>query len=738
MSSHTPPPAFVCPLTQVVMVDPVIDPEGHSYERSAIEDWLGHNPTSPVTRNPLTAAMLAPNRALGTAIEEWQSQRESTIHPEGDLVNSQRESTIHPEGDLVNGSLPNKSPQTVGSDEAPRCTLIHMGDAKILLETDRDTPLGTDLCLVIDVSASMATRTSTSTPTREETNLSVLDVVRHAAKALVTSMGPDDRLALVTFASEVHTLLGFTPMDTGGKAVAFAALDTMRPTTSTNLWGGVDTGLALFDSLAPTGYRNAALFVLTDGMPNVRPPRGEVAMVQARSRTTPVPVHTFGFGYGLDSRLLVDMALAGHGSYSFIPDAGMVGTVFVHAWANLKATVFHSVKANGQELGDVRVGTQRHFILKEVTPRLCLGAWVGTRHVAFESAFPPIAPLSMADNRHAFDLYQARTALYNCLVQAPARLTPAFNKQVHDLRSVFEEIPAYKPVVDDLNDQVAQALSREDWYVRWGRHYLPSLAMAHRDQRCNNFKDPGVAAYGQGVVWTTLRDQADEAYLALKTPAGSLPPPTQGTYASHGVSSMATYHDPNGTCVTGDTPITLAGGDVLQAGHVKIGTLVETPSGPKTIVAIVKTACTDNKADVVCFEDVPGGITPWHPVHCATNCATTKSGWVFPTNVPGGTRSMVHTTHVYSFVLDEGGYALRWGDWWFASMGALKGNHAANDTLSTDSVFYHPFFSTPKAIEALVAFPKDEAGRTLLPPNPCTRDPATGLVNGFHSPNACF
>jgi len=35
------------------MVDPVIDPEGNTYERSAIEDWLSKNQTSPITRNPL-------------------------------------------------------------------------------------------------------------------------------------------------------------------------------------------------------------------------------------------------------------------------------------------------------------------------------------------------------------------------------------------------------------------------------------------------------------------------------------------------------------------------------------------------------------------------------------------------------------------------------------------------------------------------------------------------------------
>jgi len=46
------------------MRDPVVDPEGNTYERSAIENWLSRSQTSPITRSFLTVAMLNPNRAL--------------------------------------------------------------------------------------------------------------------------------------------------------------------------------------------------------------------------------------------------------------------------------------------------------------------------------------------------------------------------------------------------------------------------------------------------------------------------------------------------------------------------------------------------------------------------------------------------------------------------------------------------------------------------------------------------
>src|SRR6478735_7879434 len=52
----------------------------------------------------------------------------------------------------------------------------------------------------------------------------------------------------------------------------------------------------------------------------------------------PGSIHAFGFGYRLRSGLLKSIAEIGGGNYAFIPDAGMIGTVFVNAVANLQST----------------------------------------------------------------------------------------------------------------------------------------------------------------------------------------------------------------------------------------------------------------------------------------------------------------------------------------------------------------------------------------------------------------
>jgi len=57
-----------CPISMEVMRDPVIAPDGHSYERDAIERWLADHRTSPMTGAVLTSRQLVPNHRLRSVI----------------------------------------------------------------------------------------------------------------------------------------------------------------------------------------------------------------------------------------------------------------------------------------------------------------------------------------------------------------------------------------------------------------------------------------------------------------------------------------------------------------------------------------------------------------------------------------------------------------------------------------------------------------------------------------------
>ncbi|KAG8859723.1 hypothetical protein FRB96_004297 [Tulasnella sp. 330] len=224
--------------------------------------------------------------------------------------------------------------------------------------SDRDVKLKrapVDFILTIDISGSMG-ETANIPGDTEQSGLSVLDIVKHAAKTIITSMQDTDRVAIVTFTSGAKTVLGLTPTDSDGKKKALEVVDGLRPENATNIWEGLKASLNIFKDIVQTPFlaehphRLSSIFLLTDGLPTTSPPRGHVPMLKSYLDThklaNSVTINTFGFGYRLDSRLLHSLATIGRGTFGFIADAGMVGTVFVHAVANVYARYADSLSVS--------------------------------------------------------------------------------------------------------------------------------------------------------------------------------------------------------------------------------------------------------------------------------------------------------------------------------------------------------------------------------------------------------
>ena len=62
--------SLLCPITQELMRDPVFTMDGQTYERSAIEEWLKTNDTSPATGKRLPSKMLVDNVSARGMIRE--------------------------------------------------------------------------------------------------------------------------------------------------------------------------------------------------------------------------------------------------------------------------------------------------------------------------------------------------------------------------------------------------------------------------------------------------------------------------------------------------------------------------------------------------------------------------------------------------------------------------------------------------------------------------------------------
>ena len=73
------PNAFICPISQCVMDNPVFAADGFSYEGDEIAQWLVGNNTSPLTNAILPHTNLTPNHVLRTQIIEWREKQTVSI-----------------------------------------------------------------------------------------------------------------------------------------------------------------------------------------------------------------------------------------------------------------------------------------------------------------------------------------------------------------------------------------------------------------------------------------------------------------------------------------------------------------------------------------------------------------------------------------------------------------------------------------------------------------------------------
>mmetsp|Transcript_76284 Transcript_76284/g.132001 ORF Transcript_76284/g.132001 Transcript_76284/m.132001 type:complete len:576 (-) Transcript_76284:251-1978(-) len=426
---------------------------------------------------------------------------------------------------------------------------------------DTGKPLPCDITCVIDTSGSMSREATIqdASGNTERHGLSLLDVAKHGVRTVINTLHAADRLCLVGFSSKATTILPLTSMDEKGKYLAQQKLDELFAGGGTDIWQGLSHGLEALHTDIEKG-RLGHIMLLTDGMS--QSPDSIVPNLQ-QYRTTherlPGTISTFGFGYNLDSRLLVQLAAEGSGSYSFIPDAGFVGTVFVNTVSNLLVTMAHEAYLSLETdlectPGDlpvskqdgyirVKIGTLQYGQTKDILLRMkarsaaapLLAASVQYEAAAGHSGVPMGSPLVEASCGDLSEEMLQKMERNRCRSIFADVLVRIFREQLevdsakpllaHAIEKVrassVKEHENVKALLEDMCGQCTEALSRQDWFLKWGILYLPSIMFAHRLQQCNNFKDPGVQCYG-GKLFQEIRDDADDVFNNLPAPKPSI------------------------------------------------------------------------------------------------------------------------------------------------------------------------------------------------------------------------
>ncbi|EAR92685.1 von willebrand factor type A (vWA) domain was originally protein (macronuclear) [Tetrahymena thermophila SB210] len=624
-----------------------------------------------------------------------------------------------------------------------------------ILSPKGKSKVSNSICCVVDVSGSMGSRAVTKqSGGNSELGYSVLDIVKHSLNTIVQNLDEGDEFSMVTFSDNSKLVCNYQQMTESNIKSSVDLINQCQPDASTNIWAGIEQGLEQMQNDSNKN-KNQQLIVLTDGQPNVNPPRGILTTLNNfynKNIISPKPsINTFGFGYYLDSHLLFNIAQDCQGIYSFIPDSSFVGTIFTNSIASMQSTfatnavlVFKPLNKNAQlnlsqiksnfktylnkegeyivELGNLFFDQSKDIIFQQdLHSELLRDFSVEVKYYTKDTNnFQLSHRMHKAEQIHnANKLEFEQEALRLEVVKTVQQCKDSSQKSqklVEDTinllkASQFREDEYIQNLCKDMEDQVKQAVSRDDYFTKWGCHYLPSLAMAHNHKICTNFKDPGVQGYG-GNLFNKQRDQIEKIVMSIDPPKPSYR--SSGNVQINSALYTSYYYDPNNPCFEGNSEVKMANGTIKKVKEIKKGDEVFCPNTGKAekVKCVIETEVKENLTQLV---RLGKGllITPYHPVRI-------QGKWLFPTDI--APTKMAQCSSVYSFLL-ESGHSMMIND-----IECVTFAHGFQE----DKV-KHEYFGTNKVSRDLMWMKGYFKGHVKLQNSPSIRDQATGLVVGLRS-----
>lgn len=166
-----------------------------------------------------------------------------------------------------------------------------------------------------------------------------LEQAKVASRRLVDMLSPEDRLAIVSYGSDVSTEIESRPATSANKELFHNAIDRIRLSGSTNLSGGYERGVKLVMPHNRDETVNRVI-LLSDGQANVGVTQlAQLRALASRHLERGVSLSTMGIGLDYNEELMTAMAENGAGNYYFIEDEAALASIFEKECKGLSATV---------------------------------------------------------------------------------------------------------------------------------------------------------------------------------------------------------------------------------------------------------------------------------------------------------------------------------------------------------------------------------------------------------------
>ena len=203
---------------------------------------------------------------------------------------------------------------------------------------DENIPL--NIVLVLDGSGSMSEKGK-------------MDYAKSAASQIIDNLSDKDRLGIVVYSSGVNTLL---PIDfLGNKSHAKNLINSIYPTNSTNLYGGLAEGINQLSKVLSGEYINRVV-LLSDGLANAGiTDMDRIIDLSRKASKNGITLTTMGLGASYDENMLTNIADYGAGNYYFIESPAQIASIFSKEFNKMINTVAKNPKIKLELSDDVTI-----------------------------------------------------------------------------------------------------------------------------------------------------------------------------------------------------------------------------------------------------------------------------------------------------------------------------------------------------------------------------------------------
>ena len=725
------PTDYLCPIGLGLMTDPVVDANGHTFERANISKWYLKSNISPITHQAVAHTFLTPNVILKRQILEFQESSPTTSH----TTTTPTSTTTTTPTLAIPIQLPELSYRRTSKD-----TIVEVDARQLTSQTSQH------FLFLVDTSGSMGSGVSGRDEEDREVDygMSLMDIVKHACRTLfkvLLELGDIYYITIISFNSCAEREIVFTKVGQATLGTFERVIDGLRPGGTTNIWDAIRL---TFQTMKELNETHSSLIhkpiLFTDGVPNNHPFMDTTNLcsqypkhIQDCKRRYGIDCHinTIGFGKGsnLDMELLSKISGEQQGISSYVSDLSMYNTVWLYIISNLlNETDFISPRLSYQLNGETHY-YNLNKLLKGQNKIVFLPS--GSENICFESHqldSQPIQPIEsiesssssldeteVLEERYRYKMIEWLGKLLNYgLCRQWNVVKNEISGMVKEIRDLQIESPLLENYVKDLESsgnrheggQIMLALSREDWFEDWGIHYLLALRNGHEMKCKTNFKDHSLCYDTPGVRETlTIAEQV----------FGEMDPPkaSNRTARSQVMQTTTTMYRASGGCWSGECLITLANDNKLPISELQKGMCVKTTKGFNTVKCLIEIQQPETGTPMCVLNETNHLITPYHPIYY-------DDKWCFPGDIFPIHPYPIET--VYNMVLENKNDCLiRVDDWICPTFG-----HGV-----IGEVIQHDYFGTYRIIEDLEKKNGFQEGRVKLNYPSFERDLESGVVCGL-------